>query len=48
MENTNFFEFRSRALQGLSLKGIKLPNYWSKDDIEKWIVKEWKKHYEKH
>ena len=46
--NTNFFEFRSRALEGLALKGVKLPNYWTKDDIEKWILKEWNRHHAKH
>ena len=40
MQNTNFLDFRSRALQGLGLKGVKLPNHWSKDDVEKWILKE--------
>ena len=48
MQNTNFLDFRSRALQGLGLKGVKLPNHWSKDDVEKWILKEWKKHHAKH
>ena len=48
IEFIKLLEFRSRALQGLTLKGAKLPNYWTKDDIEKWILKEWNRHHAKH
>jgi hypothetical protein len=38
----NFLTFRSNALQSLALKGASLPNYWTKDDIERWILKSFK------
>lgn len=42
----NFLQFRSNALQSLAL--VKdFPNYWSKDDVEKWVKKEYERHYGK-
>jgi len=38
----NFLTFRSNALQSLALQGASLPNYWTKDDIERWILKSYK------
>ena len=40
-----FLQFRSNALQSLALAKDFPPNYWSKDDVENWVKKEYKKHY---
>ena len=41
----NYLEYRSQALQGLSLAKDFPPNHWSKDDVEKWVRKEYERHY---
>lgn len=41
----SFIEFRSKALQGLTLVKDFPPNHWSKDDLENWVKKEYQRHY---
>lgn len=48
MERISYLVFRQRALQGLTLKGaMKGMEGMSKDDLEKWVMKEYKRHYGK-
>ena len=47
-EDISFEQFRSRAIQSLSLlKGKDKAAFKSKDDIENWIKKEWERHNSK-
>ncbi len=40
----DFLIFRNNALQNICLMKNFPPNYWSKDDLESWIKKEWERH----
>ena len=43
----SYLDFRSRALQGLSQVKDFPPKHWSKDELEKWVSKQYKRHYGK-
>jgi len=45
VKKMNYLKFRSNALQSLAIAGKK--NFKSKDDVERWIKKEYKRHYNK-
>ena len=40
----NYLDFRSKALQSLSLLKPKDQPKWNRDDQEKWIASEYKRH----
>jgi hypothetical protein len=43
----DYLQFRSNALQGLSLIPVKKRPLWSKDEMENWVKREYEKHYPK-